>query len=149
MTIASIFSTPEDIALTVLRVTLAVVILPHGLQKLVGAFGGYGFKGTMGYLTGTVGLPSVIAFLVIFIESFGAAGVLLGVGTRVAALGVAAVMLGAAWTAHRGNGFFMNWTGAQKGEGFEFHILAIGLAIVLILRGGGAFSVDQILARLF
>lgn len=91
----------------------------------------------------------MVAFLVIFIESFGAAGVLLGVGTRVAAFGVAAVMLGAAWTAHRGNGFFMNWTGAQKGEGFEFHILAIGLAIVLIIRGGGAFSVDQILARLF
>jgi putative oxidoreductase len=131
--------------LFVLRLTLGLVILPHGLQKLFGWFGGYGFKGTMGYMTGTVKLPWLVAFTVIVAESFGALGLIFGLLTPLAAIGVGAVMIGAAWTAHRQNGFFMNWTGQQKGEGFEFHILAAGIALVLVIFGGGALSVDSAL----
>ena len=129
--------------LFLLRVTLGLVILPHGLQKLFGWFGGYGFKGTMGYLTGTAKLPWIVAFTVVVAESFGALGLIVGLFTPVAAIGVGAVMIGAAWTAHRPNGFFMNWTGQQKGEGFEFHILAVGIALVLVIFGGGALSIDS------
>jgi putative oxidoreductase len=137
------FSTdPAQWGLFLLRITLGLVILPHGAQKLFGWFGGHGFKGTMGFLTGMLHIPAFFALLVILAESFGALGLVLGVFTRLAAFGIAAVMLGAAYMAHRPNGFFMNWTGQQKGEGFEYHILAIGMAIVLIVYGGGSLSFD-------
>lgn len=99
----------------------------------------------MGFLTTQAGLPYPIALLVILIESFGALALVIGLAGRVMAAGVAAVMAGAVATVHLGNGFFMNWTGAQKGEGFEYHILAIALAVVVILRGSGAASVDRAL----
>ena len=131
-------------ALFILRITLGFVILPHGLQKLFGWFGGHGFKGTMGFMTGTMKLPWIAGFIVIIAESFGALGLILGFLTPLAAIGVGAVMIGAAWTAHRPNGFFMNWSGQQKGEGFEYHLLAIGMALVLVIYGAGAFSVDSL-----
>jgi putative oxidoreductase len=121
-------------------------MLPHGAQKLLGWFGGYGFQATMGFLTTQVGLPYPIALLVILIESIGAIALVLGLAGRVMAAGVAAVMVGAVATVHLANGFFMNWTGAQAGEGFEFHILAIALALVVMLRGSGAASVDRALS---
>ena len=125
---------------------LAVVIFPHGAQKVLGWFGGYGWDGTMGYLTGTIGLPTALAALVILIEFLGPIALLLGFCTRFAALGIVAVMVGAVQTVHRANGFFMNWTGKQGGEGYEYHLLAIGIALALILLGGGALSVDRKLA---
>ena len=128
-----------------LRLTLGIVIFPHGAQKLLGWFGGYGFSGTMGFLTGTVGLPAAVAFLVIMAESLGALGVIVGLLTRVGALGILSVMLGAILTVHLKVGLFMNWTGQQQGEGFEYHLLAIGLALALLVRGGGALSVDRAL----
>lgn len=134
--------------LLVSRVVLGLVILPHGLQKLVGAFGGYGFSGTMGYLTGTVGLPAPVAFLVIVGESIGAALLVVGLLSRVGALLIAATMIGAAVTAHLSHGFFMNWFGNQGGEGFEYHLLALGLAVPVVLFGGGRFAVDSALARI-
>jgi putative oxidoreductase len=130
----------------VARLALGAVMLPHGAQKLLGWFGGHGFEGTMGYLTGMVHLPWLVALLVIVIESFGALALVLGFLGRVAAAGVAAVMVGAVATGHLANGFFMNWSGAQAGEGFEYHILAIALAVVVMLRGSGAASVDRALA---
>ena len=142
----SLVATSDSLAATALRLALGLMILPHGLQKTVGWFGGYGFKGTMGYLTGTVGAPWILAFLAILAETVGGVMLIAGVGTRVAALGVAAVMVVAA-AQHWQNGFFMNWTGAQKGEGFEFHLLAITIAVALILLGGGRFSVDSLLSR--
>jgi putative oxidoreductase len=142
----SLVATGDSYAPTLLRVALGLMILPHGLQKTVGAFGGYGFKGTMGYFTGTLGIPWILAFLAIVAESVGGVMLLLGVGTRLAALAVGGVMLVAAWQ-HRSNGFFMNWTGAQKGEGYEFHLLAVAIALALGLLGGGALSVDGLLAR--
>lgn len=132
-----------------LRVGLGAVMLPHGLQKTVGLFGGYGFGGTMGFFTETMGLPWLIAFAVIAIELVGSVALLAGVGTRLAAAGIAAVMTGAIVTVHWANGFFMNWTGSQAGEGFEYHLLAIAIAAALLLTGGGRWSVDRrISARL-
>jgi putative oxidoreductase len=132
-------------SLFALRVVLGIVIFPHGMQKLLGWFGGYGFKGTMGYFTGQAKLPWIVAFLVILGEAFGSLGLIVGLLTPLAALGIGVIMLGAAWTVHRQNGFFMNWTGQQKGEGFEFHILAAGIALVLMIFGGGALSLDGLL----
>lgn len=142
----TLLATSESFAPTALRLALGVMILPHGLQKTVGWFGGYGFKGSMGYLTGTVGAPWIFAFLAILAESVGGVMLIAGAGTRVAALGIAAVMVVAALQ-HRANGFFMNWYGAQKGEGIEFHLLALGIAVALLLQGGGRLSLDAVLSR--
>jgi len=142
----SLVATSDSFAATALRLTLGIMILPHGLQKTFGWFGGYGFKGTMGYLTGTVGAPWIFAFLAILAESVGAVMLITGFGTRVAALGIGGVMLVAALQ-HRTNGFFMNWTGAQKGEGIEFHLLALGMVVALLILGGGKLSVDSVLSR--
>jgi putative oxidoreductase len=142
----ALLGTRNDFAPLVMRLVLAVVIFPHGAQKVLGWFGGYGWDGTMGYLTGTIGLPTALAALVILIEFLAPVALLLGLCTRFAALGVLAVMVGAVQTVHRANGFFMNWTGKQGGEGYEYHLLAIGIALALILLGGGALSVDRKLA---
>jgi putative oxidoreductase len=143
---SSLVATGESFAPTVLRLALGVMILPHGLQKTVGWFGGYGFNGTMGYLTGTVGAPWIFAFLAILAESIGGLMLIAGFGTRVAALGVGGVMVVAA-AQHWSNGFFMNWTGAQKGEGVEFHLLALGMVVALLILGGGKLSIDKLLSK--
>jgi putative oxidoreductase len=143
----SLIKTDGTMAALVGRVTLGLVMLPHGLQKTIGAFGGYGFEGTMGFFTGTLGLSPVIAFLVIMAESVGAAALLVGMFTRFCAASLAIVMIGAASMAHASNGFFMNWFGAQAGEGIEYHLLVIGLALSLVISGGGRFSVDGALAK--
>ncbi|TGN20084.1 DoxX family protein [Leptospira idonii] len=143
-----LLSTSNDWVPFLLRLTLGIVIFPHGAQKLLGWFGGYGFKGTFGFLTGQVGLPGIVAFLVIIGESFGSAALILGFLTRFSAISIAIIMFGAAFLAHRQNGFFINWSGAQKGEGYEFHILAIGLGIALGFTGGGAFSLDLFLSQI-
>lgn len=146
MKLATLFQTDRSWVTFALRVVVGLVILPHGLQKLVGAFGGYGFDGTMGFLTGQVGLPWIVAFLVIAIESFGALALLAGLLTRPAALGLIAVMVGAVVTTHLPHGFFMNWTGAQGGEGFEYHLLVVGIAAALTVFGGGRWSLDRLVA---
>jgi putative oxidoreductase len=143
---ASLVATGDSFAATALRLALGIMILPHGLQKTVGLFGGYGFKGSMGYLTGTVGAPWIFALLAILAESVGGLMLIAGLGTRVAALGVGAVMLVAA-AQHWPNGFFMNWYGNQKGEGIEFHLVALGAVIALLALGGGRFSVDALWSR--
>jgi len=139
--------TDNDIAALIMRLTLGVVMLPHGLQKTLGLFGGHGFAGTYGFFTDKMGLPGVAAVLVILAESLGALGLIIGFLTRLGALGIAAVMTGAIVLVHWQNGFFMNWFGNQQGEGFEYHLLALGLAIALMIRGGGALSVDRMLAN--
>ena len=144
--LSSLVATGDSLAPTALRLALGVMILPHGLQKTLGWFGGYGFNGTMGYLTGTVGAPWIFALLAILAESVGGLMLIAGFGTRLAALGVGGVMLVAA-AQHRANGFFMNWTGAQKGEGIEFHLLALGIVAALLVLGGGRFSADSLLKR--
>jgi putative oxidoreductase len=141
----SLFHTDPSYASLALRLALAVVIFPHGAQKVLGWFGGYGLKGTLGYFS-SIGVPKALALLAIAAEFLGPIGLVLGLGTRVAALGIGAVMIVAALTQHRQNGFFMNWFGNQKGEGYEFHILAAAIALVLVLTGAGAFSLDLALS---
>lgn len=138
---------PHDTAALLLRLALGIVMLPHGLQKLLGWFGGPGFEGSMGFLTGMVGVPTVIAILVILGESVGAIALLFGLFTRVCSAGIAVILGYAALTVHASNGFFMNWSGAQTGEGFEFHILAVGIALALVITGGGMWSADGWIER--
>jgi len=130
-----------------LRLTLAVVMIPHGAQKMLGWFGGHGFSASMGFLTGQAGLPAVIAFLVIVAEFFGPIGLVLGLWSRLAAFGIGAVMVGAIATVHGRFGFFMNWAGTQAGEGIEYHLLVLGIVAALILQGSGALSLDRLLSR--
>jgi putative oxidoreductase len=126
---------------------LSIVFIPHGSQKLLGLFGGYGFTGTMESFTSN-GMPAVLAFLIIMAESLGSLALLFGFFGRFMAFGIFMVMSGAILMVHLHNGFFMNWFGTQKGEGFEFHLLAIGLALVIIIKGSGKFSVDRFLHKL-
>ena len=141
-----LITTNRSIVLLILRLTLGIVIFPHGMQKLFGWFGGPGFAGEMKGLTES-GIPAIVAFLVIIGESFGSLGLITGFLTRVGAFGILLIMLGAIFTVHAQFGFFMNWFGNKPGEGFEYHLLVIGIALVLLLRGGGAISVDGILQR--
>jgi putative oxidoreductase len=138
--------TDDDIGMFLVRLALGIVIFPHGAQKLLGWFGGHGFAGTMEFFTTQLGLPAVVVVLVIIAEFFGALGLILGFLGRVAAFGVLCVMLGAVFMIHLNVGFFMNWYGNQQGEGFEYHLLAIGMALAVIVRGSGAFSVDRALS---
>ncbi len=137
-----LFQTNEEWGYLILRVMLGIVIFPHGAQKLLGWFGGHGFDGTMEFFTGKLGVPMVIAFIIIIGESLGSLGLIVGFMTRLCAVGVLCIMSGAIVIAHWSNGFFMNWFGNQKGEGFEYHLLAIGICLPLILYGGGKLSVD-------
>jgi putative oxidoreductase len=135
--------TREDAVPFVLRVTLALVMFPHGAQKLLGWFGGLGFERTIAAMGSGLGLPPWVTVLIMITEFFGSIALLLGVLTRLAALGIAALMVGAIAMVHAQHGFFMNWFGAQQGEGFEYHLLALGSALALIIGGGGALSVDH------
>lgn len=141
------FTTDNSWLLLLQRVVLGLVVLPHGLQKVLGVWGGYGWTGTMAFFTGHLGVPAVLGLLVILSDSLGALALILGAGTRLAAFGTIATMLGAIFLWHLPHGFFMNWGGTQAGEGFEFHLLALALAIPLALRGGGLASVDGAVAR--
>ena len=138
--------TNNDVALTVLRLVLGIVFFAHGAQKVFGWFGGYGFSATLQGMSG-MGLPKVVVLLVIATEFVGALLLIFGALTRLAALGIIGEMIGAVLMVHLPNGFFMNWTGNQKGEGFEYHLLAIAIAVALLIRGGGAYSVDGALTQ--
>lgn len=145
--INKVFQTEQSDAMAILRVVLGIVLLPHGAQKMLGWFGGYGFNGTMGFLTGTAGLPWIVAFLVIAIEFFGATALIFGFATRIIAIGIITLFSGIILTVHGQYGFFMNWTGTQQGEGYEYHLLIIGIAVALFIRGAGKWSVDHALQK--
>ncbi|HYT31736.1 MAG TPA: DoxX family protein [Thermoanaerobaculia bacterium] len=135
--------TDDNTATVILRFVLGVVFFAHGSQKMLGWFGGYGFSGTMAYFTGPAHIPAVFAFLAIAAEFFGGLGLIFGFLTRIAAFGISVNMLVAIMTVHGALGFFMNWTGAQKGEGFEYHLLVLAMTAFLMIRGAGAFSLDR------
>ena len=143
--IRKLIATDNDIATTILRLVLGVVFFAHGAQKMLGWFGGYGFSGTMGFFTGMMHIPAPFAFLAIAAEFFGGLGLIFGLLTRVAAFGIFCNMIVAVAMVHHNFGFFMNWTGAQKGEGYEYHLLTIAVATFLMIRGAGAASVDRLL----
>jgi putative oxidoreductase len=141
-----LISTDNDSATAVLRFVLGVIFFAHGAQKMLGWFGGYGFSGTMGFFTDVMHIPVLFAFLAITAEFFGGLGLMLGFLTRIAALGIFSNMVVAIAMVHHRFGFFMNWTGAQKGEGFEYHLLVLAITAFLMIRGAGAVSIDRVLA---
>jgi putative oxidoreductase len=141
-----ILETTDDWTLTLLRLVMGVIFFAHGAQKALGWFGGYGFTGTMGFFTNIMHIPAPFAFLAICAEFLGGIGLILGALGRIAASGILCNMIVAVLMVHRPNGLFMNWTGQQKGEGFEYHLLAIAIALVLIVKGSGALSVDGALS---
>ncbi|HSC56202.1 MAG TPA: DoxX family protein [Nitrospira sp.] len=145
----ALFQTDDGWAGLILRLTLGFVMVPHGAQKLLGWFGGFGFDGTMGSFTQKMGLPWLIALLIIIGESFGSLALLAGLLTRFTAASLAVIMFGAITLVHLPHGFFMNWFGQQKGEGFEYHLLVIGIAAALLVTGGGKWSIDRELADRF
>jgi putative oxidoreductase len=140
------FNTDDSWTGLILRLTLGLVMFPHGAQKLLGWYNGFGFNGTMGFFTETMHLPWLIAFLVIIGESFGSVALLLGLLTRFTAASLAVIMVGAIVTTHLPHGFFMNWFGKQQGEGFEYHLLVIGIAAALLVTGAGRWSADRVIA---
>ncbi len=142
-----ITATSADMGPLVARVALGLAIFPHGAQKALGWFGGYGLTGTMGFFTGQLHIPAVFAALAIAAEFLGAIGLIVGGLSRIAAFGIAATMAVAALMVHAQYGFFINWTGAQAGNGIEYQVLAIGLALVVMLEGGGAYSLDRLVGQ--
>jgi putative oxidoreductase len=138
-----LFASDESRAALILRLGLGLVLFPHGAQKLLGWFGGYGFSGTMGYLTDDVGLPWLIGLSVILLEFAGPLFLVLGLATRITALLIGIQFVGIIFTGHLSHGFFMNWEGDQAGEGFEYHLLVLTLSLALLVQGGGRFALDH------
>lgn len=143
----ALFQTDDSWASLLLRVTLGLVMFPHGAQKVLGWYGGFGFAGTMGMFTEQLHLPWIIALLVIVGEFFGSLALLAGFLTRFTAASLAVIMVGAIVTVHLPNGFFMNWAGKQAGEGFEYHLLVIAICAALVITGAGRWSADGPLAE--
>ena len=133
-----LINTSDDVTLTILRLVLGIVFFAHGAQKALGWFGGYGFSGTMGFFTQQMHIPALFAFLAIAAEFLGGIGLTIGLLGRLGAFGIACNMVVAILMVHRHFGFFANWFGQQKGEGYEYHLLAIAIALTLIVRGTGA-----------
>ncbi|MFC5409914.1 DoxX family protein [Larkinella bovis] len=138
-----IVSTGHEIAPLIIRVVLGLVLFPHGAQKLLGWFGGYGFDGTMTFFTETVHLPYWLALSVVLLEFFAPFFLVLGLVTRVMASLVGLLFVGIILTSHLPYGFFMNWYGNQSGEGFEYHLLVLAMTVSLLLSGGGKLSIDN------
>jgi putative oxidoreductase len=137
-----LMQTDENAGMLIVRLTLGIVMFPHGAQKLLGWFGGGGFAATLKGMTG-MGLPAVVVILVIAVEFLGSLSLIFGFLGRVSALGYIGLMLGAIFMVHLPNGFFMNWMGSQKGEGIEYHILVIGIALAILVKGSGSLSIDR------
>ena len=140
-----LLKTNNQTAPLIARLMLGLVMFPHGAQKMFGWFGGHGFSGTMGFFTDTMQIPAAFAFLAIMAEFAGSLGLIVGLFSRIAAFGIASVMAVAILTVHATNGFFMNWSGAQAGEGFEYHLLVFGLALIVMIYGGGKASLDAVI----
>ncbi|MEO6667924.1 MAG: DoxX family protein [Ferruginibacter sp.] len=144
-----IFSTGNESHLTIMRITLGIVMLGHGLQKSFGWFEGFGWANTIHYFTNTVGLPAALGGFVILIETIGAVMLILGMAGRINAALMIAVITGAFFVDHLPNGFFMNWFGNHQGEGYEFDLLFVAIALSIVMKGSGRFSMDKLLCSRF
>ena len=142
-----IFNTANDWTGLVTRLSIGLILFPHGAQQMLGIFGGYGFAGTMGFFTNTLHLPWLIAFLVIIIQFFGSVSLIAGFASRLWSIAIMVVFIGTIFTAHIGNGFFMNWYGTQKGEGFEYALLVIGLSMATLINGSGRYAIDNMILK--
>lgn len=143
----NLIKTNDSLSAFILRVMLGIVIFPHGAQKVLGWFGGGGFEATLNGMTTGMGLPAVVVILVMLIEFVGSLMLIFGIYTRVAALCTFFLFIGIIAIAHWGNGFFMNWSGEKAGEGYEYHLLVLGMSLALVSLGSGRWSVDRALAR--
>jgi len=143
--LSNLFSTSPDWTLTAIRITLGVVFFAHGAQKVFGWFGGAGLEGTLRTMHDHLHLPIPVAFVAVMSEFLGGAGLIIGLLSRVAAVGICITMLSAIVMVHGRNGLFLNWFGERKGHGFEYHLLAIALAVAIVVRGSGAASLDRLL----
>ncbi len=141
-----LFETDNSWAGLILRLGLGIVMFPHGMQKVLGWFGGHGLATTFNFMTGMEHIPAVFAALAIIAESLGSIALIVGALSRIAAFGIGIEMVVAVYLVHWKNGFFMNWSGHQAGEGFEFHILMVAIAIALMITGGGKWSIDGMIA---
>ncbi|HEY2646300.1 MAG TPA: DoxX family protein [Candidatus Acidoferrales bacterium] len=144
-TFTKLLRTRNDWTLTVIRVVAGAVMLPHGMQKMFGWFGGAGFSGTM-HGFAQRGFPAPLIFLAIMAEFLGSIGLILGFLSRIAAFGLAVDMTVAAIMVTSKFGMFINWAGKQKGEGMEYQLLMIGMTLAILIGGGGALSVDRAIA---
>jgi putative oxidoreductase len=140
----SLLRTSDDRIPMLARLALGIVIFPHGAQKMLGWFAGPGIDGALGSYA-SLGIPAFLGWLAIVTEFFGGIGLIVGFFGRLAAVAVAVDLIAAVVQQHWAVGFFMNWTGRQQGEGFEFHILAVTLALIVMIRGSGALSIDRAL----
>ena len=134
--------TDDNSASIILRISFVIMMLPHGAGKVFGIFGGFGFEKTMQHMTENMHIPYIFALLAIIIEFVSSLAILAGFQTRVNALLLGVVMF-VAGTMHIQHGFYMNWFGQKAGEGFEFHILAVGMMLALAVLGGGKYSLDR------
>ncbi len=141
-----LMNTTDDFVVTLLRLALGIVFFGHGAQKVLGWFGGFGFRATLGFFT-QMHIPAVLAVLAIAAEFLGSIGLLVGFLGRVAAFGIATNMVVAVILIHRHFGLFANWFGTQQGEGYEYHILAIAICLAIMIRGSGALSIDRSASR--
>lgn len=136
-----------NLTLLISRVIVGTVVLGHGVQKLFGWFNGYGFDGTMGFFTESIGLPYILGLSIIITETFGMLALIAGFFGRIISASLILIMVGAIFTVHGQFGFFMNWGGTLAGEGYEFHLLVIVLASVTLINGSGAYSLDHLLFK--
>jgi len=142
--IESLTGTHADWVVGIARIVLGIIFFGHGAQKILGWYGGPGLASSMRTFTEHLHLPSTLAFLVIAGEFFGGIGLIVGLFSRIAALVIALTMVGAIATVHFRFGLFLNWFGSQEGHGIEYHLLAIALSLVVVVKGAGAFSLDRL-----
>jgi putative oxidoreductase len=141
-----LLQTTNDPTHIVARLVLAAIFFGHGTQKAFGWYGGMGFERSLAFFQDTMSIPPALTIFVMFTELSAATGLVLGLLTRIAAFGLLALMVVAPFANHLYPRFFMNWSGTRGGEGYEYHLLAIALLLGLIARGGGAWSLDRLLA---
>lgn len=145
--VKQLLKTNPNIGFSIARLALGLVIFPHGAQKLLGLFGGYGYSATMESFTAQMGLPSIVAFSIIMIEFFGSISLILGLFSRFWALPLVGMFIGIIFTTQLEHGFFMNWFGNQGGEGYEYSLLVIGLALTIVVNGSGKWSLDNLISK--
>ena len=143
----SLVKTTNGLAAFILRLGLAIVIFPHGAQKVPGWFGGGGFQGTLDGMTTGMGLSAFIVILIMLIEFLGPLLLLIGLYTRVVAFCMLCLFVGIIFFAQIDNGFFMNWGGQKPGEGYEYHLLVLAMSLALVSSGAGRWSVDRKLMK--
>ncbi len=140
-----IIATPKDFTYMAVRLVLGLVFFLHGAQLTLGWFGGYNFMGTLHMFHEGMGIPTPLAALAILAQFLGGIGLLVGLLSRIAVVGIATDMLVAVFQYHIHVGFFMNWSGQLHGEGYEYHLLTLAICLLIFIKGSGALSLDRIL----